>query len=72
MRPLQWKDIDCVNSTISVNKTILRVKNVGGSTAKTKILINTPKTPSSKRLIPLPKELSEKLRQLKLELSPMC
>lgn len=67
---LQWKDIDCVNSTISVNKTILRVKNVGGSTAKTKILINTPKTPSSKRLIPLPKELSEKLRQLKLELSP--
>lgn len=32
---LQWKDIDCVNSTISVNKTVLRVKNVGGSTAKT-------------------------------------
>lgn len=67
---LQWKDIDCVNSTISVNKTVLRVKNVGGSTAKTQLLINTPKTPSSERLIPLPKELSEKLQQLKLEVSP--
>lgn len=67
---LQWKDIDCVNSTISVNKTVLRVKNVGSTTAKTRILINTPKTPSSERLIPLPRELSEKLQQLKLELLP--
>lgn len=67
---LQWKDIDCVNSTISVNKTVLRVKDVGSTTTKTRILINTPKTPSSERLIPLPGELSGMLQQLKLELSP--
>lgn len=67
---LQWKDIDCINSTLSVNKTVLRVKNVGSTTTKTRILISTPKTPSSERLIPLPKELSEKLQRLKLELSP--
>ena len=67
---LQWKDIDCINSTLSVNKTVLRVKDVGSTTTKTRILISTPKTPSSERLIPLPKELSEKLQRLKLELSP--
>ncbi len=67
---LQWKDIDCVNSILSVNKTVLRVRNVGGATAKTRILINTPKTPSSERLIPLPSVLGEKLQQMKQELLP--
>lgn len=67
---LQWQDIDCVNSTISVNKTVLRVKNFSDAAPKTRLLINTPKTPSSERLIPLPNELMEKLRQLKLRSCP--
>ena len=68
---LQWRDIDSVNSTISVNKTILRVKNVNGSSGKkTRILINSPKTPSSERLIPLPEALNKKLLKLKEESSP--
>lgn len=68
---LQWKDIDCINSTLSVNKTILRVKNVSSTAQKkTELLINSPKTPSSKRLIPLPRSLSRMLKNLKEEYSP--
>lgn len=68
---LQWKDVDCVNSTISVNKTVLRIKNVSDAASKTQLLINTPKTPSSQRLIPLPNVLREKLQHLKSESSPL-
>lgn len=67
---LQWKDVDCINSTISVNKTILRVKNVSNTARKkTELLINSPKTPSSRRLIPLPESLSRMLKNLKEECS---
>lgn len=68
---LQWKDIDCVNSTISVNKTVLRVKNTNtADNAKTKIIISTPKTSSSERIIPLTSALRKMLLQLKLTISP--
>ena len=66
---LQWSDVDCANSTISVNKTVLRVKNIDSGASKTRVLISSPKTPSSERIIPLPRELSEKLHQLKSETS---
>lgn len=70
---LQWKDIDCTNSTISVKKTILRVKNVSNTVPqKTQLIINSPKTPSSERLIPIPHELNEKLQQLKTESNPVA
>ena len=69
---LQWKDIDCVNSIISVNKTILRVRNVENTTAqKTQILINSPKTPSSERLIPIPESLRKMLQEMKEESAPL-
>ena len=65
---LQWKDIDCLNNTISINKTILRVRNVSDSaSSKTRIIINPPKTPSSERIIPLTESLSEKLMKMKDE-----
>ena len=62
---LQWRDVDCNNSIISINKTVLRVKNVYGTTPKTKLIINSPKTHASDRIIPLPYELNEKLQTLK-------
>lgn len=68
---LQWKDIDCKNSFISISKTVLRVKDFSDSESKTQVLINSPKTPASKRLIPLPDELVEKIIKLKSETSPL-
>ena len=52
---LKWNDIDLCNSTISVNKTIQRISlNYVDGVKKTKIIIDSPKTEASKRVIPLP------------------
>lgn len=53
---LTWKDIDLVNNTISVNKTISY--DMGN-----KQVVNTPKTKQSKRTVPL----SENLKQVLLD-----
>lgn len=51
---LQWKDIDLVNRTINVNKTIERIYDVDSNgNRKTYIEIGPPKTSSSNRLIPI-------------------
>ena len=63
---LQWRDIDMVNSTISINKTLLRIKDDRPNTkAKTRLVINTPKTHSSKRVIPIPEKLVMMLMQIR-------
>jgi len=65
---LQWKDIDFSGANLSVSKTILRVKNVGGEDSrKTKLLISSAKTRTSRRVIPLPHLLIELLQKLKEE-----
>ena len=50
---LRWNDINLKEQTIRINKTIQRIPDNAGE-AKTKILISTPKTPSSIREIPIP------------------
>ena len=50
---LQWKDIDLANRTITVRKTVQRIKNYGGK-SKTKLVITEPKSASSVRVIPIP------------------
>ena len=50
---LQWKDIDLTNRTITVRKTVQRIKNYGGKN-KTKLVITEPKSQSSVRIIPIP------------------
>ena len=68
---LQWKDVDSTNLVISINKTILRVKNVNSAVSpKTRLLINSPKTPSSERIIPLPETLNSMMQTLKAEMLP--
>ncbi len=49
---LKWEDIDFNNRTLSVRRTINRLKNYDGTT-KTKIVIDTPKTKNAIRTIPL-------------------
>lgn len=53
---LTWKDIDLINNTISVNKTISF--GIGN-----KQVVNTPKTKQSKRIVPL----SDNLKQVLLD-----
>ena len=58
---LTWADINESIACISINKTILRIQNVELGQAKTRIIIDTPKTESSIRLIPLPPKLAQML-----------
>jgi len=48
---------------MSVRQTLQRVKNFGGDGGKTRILIDTPKSPRSVRDVPIPKFLSAYLRE---------
>ena len=50
---LKGSDIDFVNNTISINKSVQKVNNKDGDT-KTKLVIGKPKTKSSIRVIPVP------------------
>lgn len=63
---LQWSDIDLVNSIISISKTVIRIKNIQpGAAAKTRLIIDSPKTPSSKRKIPIPAMLTRMLSEIR-------
>lgn len=68
---LQWQDIDFEQGTLSIRRTVSRIKNVnyieGGSAnqSKTYINISTPKSLSSFRDIPIPDFLLERLRKHK-------
>jgi len=62
---LKWSDIKFDVETLSITKTIQRIKNVGSnSDAKTKIIIDRPKSQKSIREIPLPHTLITTLKKL--------
>ena len=54
---LRWEDISFERGTITISKTMQRVKDSSDG-SKTKIEIGTPKSQSSVRIIPLPKFLA--------------
>lgn len=51
---LQWQDIDLEQGVIYISKTAQRIENEEQSNRKTVLMVTTPKTPSSKRLVPVP------------------
>lgn len=51
---LKWSDIDLNSQLISVNKTLQRINNPNGSTPKTVVIIDKPKSGKSVRKIPIP------------------
>ena len=59
IRALNWNDIDFNNNTLKVNKGLS--DNVNGK----KYVISSPKTLSSNRTLPLPKEVINNLKELK-------
>ena len=63
---LTWNDIDFETETLRVSRTLQRVKDInGGNSAKTKVVIDTPKSEKSIRDIPVPEFLLPLLNQFK-------
>lgn len=58
---LQWKDINFYEKTLSISKTVQRIVS-NDNTSKTKLIIDSPKTESSIRTIPIPEHLIKILR----------
>ncbi len=67
---LRWEDLDLDKAILSVNHTVLRIRDFGQETGKrTKLVIETPKTDSSLRQIPLPDVINQHLSQIKTSLA---
>lgn len=65
---LKWNDIDFINNTITINKTAQRIKDIDEiNKAKTKLIVDAPKTISSIRVIPIPEILVSILKNFKQE-----
>ena len=58
---LTWNDIDFDRKTMSINKSVFYTKING----KYETVIDTPKTKHSIRVIPLPKQILDKLKEIK-------
>lgn len=64
---LKWCDLDYEAGTISITKTVSRVKNPQPRGGKTALLVGTPKSRKSRRKIPLPKFLRDVFMEYKKE-----
>lgn len=64
---LQWGDFDFKAGTLTIRRTVSRIYYCVG---KTKLVVQTPKTKSSGREIPIPRELITVLRTLRGKASP--
>lgn len=63
---LQWEDVNFLDETIHIGKTMQRLKNLDkNAKTKTKIVIDTPKSQKSIRDIPIPSFLLELLKEYK-------
>lgn len=62
---LTWADIDTAEQLIRVRKTLLRIANDGDTAQKTAIVIDTPKSKTSLRDVPIPTFLLEAIARLK-------
>lgn len=56
---LEWQDVDLIEGIIHIDKTVYREKDDNGNW---RVCIDTPKTKSSAREIPLPSYIAEMLR----------
>ncbi|MCI8413769.1 MAG: site-specific integrase [Clostridia bacterium] len=59
---LTWNDVDLKGGTLSVNKTCCDGKDDNGKFTR---LVGTPKTASSNRIIPMPRQLTPFLHEMK-------
>lgn len=61
---LEWKDVDIAKGLIAVNKTCYYGQNSEGRYVR---MVDTPKTASSQRIIPMPKQLIPLLKELQAQ-----
>lgn len=59
---LKWEDVDLESRTITICRTVQRVKTQGGA-KKTKVILTSPKSSSSIRKIPIQSFLADILKQ---------
>lgn len=65
---LRWSDISLEDRTISIHETMQRLKDVGGvRTKKTKVVVSSPKSTMSKRVIPLNDSMAELCRKCRVD-----
>jgi len=62
---LRWNDINFNTGTLYIRKTMQRVKDDSENNSKTKVIIDEPKSPASKRSIPIPSFLINTLKHYK-------
>ena len=62
---LKWSDINVIDGTITVSRTIERIYIIEGEEKHTELVINSPKTKNSCREIPMSKELLTMIKPLK-------
>lgn len=61
---LQWDDIALDEGLIYVRHTMHRIQNLEPEGPRTRVVITTPKSATSNRMIPLPEDLAELLKEL--------
>lgn len=54
---LTWNDIDVKHETITINKTIQRIYSPNNTNGNTELILDTPKTKNSIRVVPMSEEL---------------
>lgn len=61
---LRFSDIDFSSGILHVNRTVLRIKNMDkNAQAKTKVILETPKTEYSRRSLPIPGFLIQMIKK---------
>lgn len=60
---LQWQDIDWSRRTLTIRRTVQRIHTPDG-TSRTELLIGTPKSVKSRRIIPMPDVLLAMLKEM--------
>lgn len=61
---LKRKDIDFENKILYVQRTVQRIRNAYEASSKTQLIIGSPKSSSSRRIIPIPEILLSRFHQL--------
>lgn len=62
---LKWSDFDFIDNTVFISKTMLRIKDFSNTDNKTKILISSPKSDESIRVVPIPSFLLPMLMKIR-------
>lgn len=68
---IRWCDIDLKNKIIQINHIVSRVKSFN-TRNKTKLILSTPKTEESKRILPIPDKIYDKLLTFKSKHNSDC